>query len=1478
MANTVMTAKNTFAEGLIMDFSPDNTQASCMTSALNATVLTFNGNEMSLQNDMGNGRVETAFLPEGYIPVGTCEFGDIIYIVSYNPLTDKSQIGCFPSPERNISSEEMSQVAQNLGYTEFQSTNVDGTLKRTSIKKVLIEKKLNPGDKYIIYTDDPNSINGSNSILLSDWGQGKHNVDPRTIKLHVVSIEDSGKITYLDSSTKWYGNYYVNTTKKDSTNPNSPPDIDSYRNLLSSGWSIFNSKVPGKLAILAELETIDSFSCSYLVEMVRDPYRDGNIIYKEYKIKLIPSYSSKEKLAAPHVCATKATFNNEEGIDTSYVSFYSINSNSMQTMSATSFTPSINQGWKNIVNGGIIEMEGTFKIPYKEVYKDKEYPIYSDSFIYNLEITPAMDFGRLDYLKVLLTIDFNKIGTGEVDFNLWKYYNSEEGAMLTFGINTYPKPGYDVKCIVMDFYDNQGKVMQYLLDGRKSYNGIFNEYFSLNGKSSNSRMSRYEIDSITNKDWTIKPSEWKDAGTKTVNGEQVSNNLIVHKGDTLKEALEFPDEYIKETTNGETVYYQNDSGIIYFGALYAVKIRVYQGIINDGKASPEEINNSVKEPEPYYRWYWTTSMFNEYYYNTNDFGNLKFELMLDSQAVFETNPSTYIWKTKEVNNLGEDFGTDQFYKTYSANIQYIGKDKEPNINMYIRAGLKNDYGCFNLYDKGLSTIKSEVFLSTGEIKYDLKSDEYVFSGEYGNITDPWFLYKENIIKTDGNGLSGMLYIDSPINTKKVETQKEILLKDDFNITFPTKTEYLPEGAKLSTQELEDDNELNVQCQILETTLDKCYYQNNDKKEPIQLCMASTIFNKAYVQNIYASNISVPVYTPIIDSIDDLYQLGIDYYPINGNIRLCFNNAINLNQCNNRFTITNFNFDQTSGRFVSPVEQDDDQNSSGESGKGFKANDIMVDPSTNKNFLEEEWSYVSSLLPEMFLVYPGGSSDTNCYGVVGSSPYSFIDVTKWVTNHQENSPNLSNSKTKTEITPNKTGKAYDINNGVFTGINDYNTVAFLGMKFKDGFTLLNSAFKDSHTGNTFNQVATRKGVVKEYENFAYQLYLLLSNTYHKNKRTADEQINLKNYVRNGDSNINFTKNIIVRLSEMETDQKNNMLMRGCDFNAYVQLVKDKSGIGDSSESNITLKFIDSAINNVLNITIKSIPLSFIGVDAAAYIMRNGTLKPSFNLANNTFYIYQNDELQTYQNKILNFDVQEVGRNLKYILGQALADDAYFQNNTTPKLVGVHPPISKYETDFQKIYNKFVDLVRDAVNAIHADPLESKEFFYETLQFETPEQLRGKKSAFISAIMEKLPDTIDGYSKYYLQQYAYNDQTDRNNYGYPYDQYGWFGRFEVFFDTRPISNTSYGGQAHFLEIRYYNNMVKEESQKEATEYTFNCGFHLTRAFQYDTKLILNSERTYSKFGLKDNPNDDGNYNQAYGGFMQDVIIDKTFQVVP
>mgnify|MGYP003430811139 CR=1 FL=1 len=48
MANTRMSAKNGFQEGLIMDISPTNSSANSLSSALNATLVTYNGNELSL--------------------------------------------------------------------------------------------------------------------------------------------------------------------------------------------------------------------------------------------------------------------------------------------------------------------------------------------------------------------------------------------------------------------------------------------------------------------------------------------------------------------------------------------------------------------------------------------------------------------------------------------------------------------------------------------------------------------------------------------------------------------------------------------------------------------------------------------------------------------------------------------------------------------------------------------------------------------------------------------------------------------------------------------------------------------------------------------------------------------------------------------------------------------------------------------------------------------------------------------------------------------------------------------------------------------------------------------------------------------------------------------------------------------------------------------------------------------------------------
>jgi hypothetical protein len=112
-------ATSFFTEGMIMDVHPLMTPNNMLTNALNATIITFNGNEFMLQNDMGNGRVETAFLPSGYVPIGVKEYGGIIYIASFNPILNRSQIGSFPSPERNISSDELGLPDSQLTTESF---------------------------------------------------------------------------------------------------------------------------------------------------------------------------------------------------------------------------------------------------------------------------------------------------------------------------------------------------------------------------------------------------------------------------------------------------------------------------------------------------------------------------------------------------------------------------------------------------------------------------------------------------------------------------------------------------------------------------------------------------------------------------------------------------------------------------------------------------------------------------------------------------------------------------------------------------------------------------------------------------------------------------------------------------------------------------------------------------------------------------------------------------------------------------------------------------------------------------------------------------------------------------------------------------------------------------------------------------------------------------------------------------------------
>lgn len=783
--NTIMTAKSSFGDGLLMDFAPDNTQATCLTHALNATLLTMNGNELSLQNDMGNGRVETAYLPEGYIPVGTCEFGDIIYIVSYNPITNKSQIGCFPSPERNISSEELSGIETTFELEEeFLKQNEFG-FKETisnSVKKVIYDNKLNPGDKFIVHSGNIYD----NMPRISDYGNKSHIVGafPKQFKINVVAIEDSGKINYLNNNLKWYNDFYIN---QESTNNSSKPDIDSYRNLLSSGYSVFQSKVSGKLAILIELERIQNFNSTYEVlknENVTKTIESTTVNCQQYDIyinfnwktnnpdvnpKSIVIYDfkwvsnsgndnkagqyyvtgDKEANVAPlpeisKTDETKKYIELEITGQASTDDYDSFLRSNYQTQSDrykghTKITQQIEKGiplegkyyldLHHIVDGKYYNNKGN-SIGPEEVYDcivnnyfkssitkegftinipdtdSKGNKIDKRDLILSFKVAPMMEYGVLSDLVQTHYIDFSKIGSGEINLEGYRYYIGENLCTLQIDSSIYPEDNKGVAEIEVQFYDNQGLCAKYFINNLVSYSGIITEYIPLNGNSSNYKLSKQDGKKLI-----------PHAGQMFTDGEIPKNvdttlsyvylNTKI-EGDARLEPVEvtydkenknfYKDNKIPVTIGPASPIFYNDAGTLYSNMLYAVKI-IYKYTSKNvlGEYNTEGIEWDHFE----WRWLWTNTMFNQYYYNVKDFKDNQFELQLDLNVDYEAEYSPNIRKQYQ----NSDKSTEISYSNLGANIQNLnGK-----INYKINLGLQNGWNTISLYgDKDKGVYKKDV--------------------------------------------------------------------------------------------------------------------------------------------------------------------------------------------------------------------------------------------------------------------------------------------------------------------------------------------------------------------------------------------------------------------------------------------------------------------------------------------------------------------------------------------------------------------------------------------------------------------------------------------------------------------------------------------------------------------------------------------------------------------------------------------------
>lgn len=338
---------------------------------------------------MGNGRVETASLPPGYMPLGSTEFGGIIYIVSYNPETNKCQVGSFPSPERNISSEENGQFNQitDSDFFEFIEETGYWVLKtEEKFYEILKDTILHPGDQFCIYGTN---INNNLEVLN------------KNIKLTPVIKNDLGEYEELEVTEKFIPNseekYIIAEEWK---NANNELDLDLYRNSITS-FDVVTTKISGKLNIKAKVILPDSFTAKIT---------NYNINSEEDILTLIVNFS--QETSNEGVEFNKILINNEEKDFEDSISI-TIKNYSTESVINLNFIPIISFGEKLLVERFTISETidvkklGSGKIELSEwrYYNERNY----DSLQLNFNLDSYVEPGK-DLTDVVLNfIDYDKL-------------------------------------------------------------------------------------------------------------------------------------------------------------------------------------------------------------------------------------------------------------------------------------------------------------------------------------------------------------------------------------------------------------------------------------------------------------------------------------------------------------------------------------------------------------------------------------------------------------------------------------------------------------------------------------------------------------------------------------------------------------------------------------------------------------------------------------------------------------------------------------------------------------------------------------------------------------------------------------------------------------------------------------------------------------------------------------------------------------
>ena len=293
-----MQAQNTFNEGMVLDNHPLMTPNTVLTDALNATLVTMNGNEMVLQNDMGNARVENAKLPPGYIPIGMKEYGGIIYIACYNPLTNKGQIGCFPSPQRQKTATQISEITPTFKFPDVTYIKEENDEEWYKINSLLTKCEIFPkgtiirsGDKFsvglpIASMFGTDNIDSTGEHYISNYNNVENGLVKtpmnRMYTFGVATLDNNGQLRDITNQLKRYkGGQQIQFSNIDSDlykfncgywqNEMSTEDKDGLvsselmdQTNVQSKLNTYNSKLFGRLFLYAKYNTVQSIEVSVI--------------------------------------------------------------------------------------------------------------------------------------------------------------------------------------------------------------------------------------------------------------------------------------------------------------------------------------------------------------------------------------------------------------------------------------------------------------------------------------------------------------------------------------------------------------------------------------------------------------------------------------------------------------------------------------------------------------------------------------------------------------------------------------------------------------------------------------------------------------------------------------------------------------------------------------------------------------------------------------------------------------------------------------------------------------------------------------------------------------------------------------------------------------------------------------------------------------------------------------------------------------